>query len=70
MGIDEFLTKLDKVGTLGLAIFIVVAFLKGWIVARWNYDKLEDQYKKMEAIAFNSIELGQRAATVAEKKAL
>jgi uncharacterized ion transporter superfamily protein YfcC len=59
---------LDKGGTIGLAIFIVVAFVKGWIVPRWTYDRLERDHERMTQIAFKTIDLGERAATVAEKK--
>lgn len=65
---DEILTKLDKAGTLGLAVFIVIAFVKGWIVPRWTYDNLLKQYERMEGLAWGLTELGNRAATAAEKK--
>lgn len=67
---DSYFAMLDKGGTIGLSIFIVIAFVKGWIVPRWTYDRLEKQYERMEQVAFGSLELGTRAATVAEKKVL
>jgi uncharacterized ion transporter superfamily protein YfcC len=66
--VDSYFAMLDKGGTIGLSIFIVIAFVKGWIVPRWAYDKLDEQNKRVTEIAFSSLNLGERAATAAEKK--
>lgn len=59
---------IDKGGTIALSVFIVFSFVRGWIVPRWAYDKLEKDHQRMSEIAFRSLELGERAASVAEKK--
>ncbi len=60
---------IDKGGTIALAVLIVVAFMRGWIVARWQYDKLEKTCDRMTEIALRGTELAERGVSVAEKKA-
>lgn len=60
---------LDKGGVIALAAFITIAFVKGWIVPRWAYDKLEKDCSRMTEIALRGTELAERGIQVAEKKA-
>lgn len=58
----------DKGGVIALSVFFTIAFVKGWIVPRWAYDKLEKDCDRMTEIALRSTELAERGVSAAEKK--
>lgn len=58
----------DKMGTIALAIFFGLAFMKGWIVPRWTYDKLARDCDRMTELALRGTHLAERGVSAAEKK--
>jgi len=68
IGLEQIWQIIDKGGVIGISVLLTVAFVKGWVVPRWAYDKLEKDCDRMTEIALRGTELAERAALVAEKK--
>lgn len=70
MNVDfgKMVELVDKGGTIVMALFIGFAFAKGWIVPRWQYDKLEKTCDRMTEIALRGTDLLERGVSAAEKK--
>jgi hypothetical protein len=66
--IEKLWQIVDKGGVIGICTLLTFAFVRGWVVPRWIYDKVEQDCDRMTEIALRGTELAERAATVAEKK--
>jgi hypothetical protein len=57
----------DKGGTIALALLIILAFLKGWIVPRWAYLELKERCIQLSTLAERATELAERQALAGEE---
>lgn len=57
----------DKGGTVALALLIIVAFLRGWIVPRWAYLELKERCSQLSILADRATELAERQTLAGEE---
>jgi hypothetical protein len=57
----------DKGGTIALALTIIVAFLRGWIVPRWAYIELKERCTQLTILADRATELADRQSLAKEE---
>jgi hypothetical protein len=50
----------DKLGTVATAIFVVIAFSKGWWVPQWAYLELKERCEKITAISESLADLAEK----------
>lgn len=65
LGFGAIWEIVDKGGMIALALFMGVAFLKGWIVPSWAYSDLKTCCETATALAERATELGERQADAA-----
>jgi hypothetical protein len=58
---------IDKGGLVFVLLFLVYAFVRGWIVPKWAYDKLALDCERMTQIALRTTDLSERAVSAGEK---
>lgn len=68
MSLEQLWQVIDKGGVIAMSVLLTAAFVKGWVVPRWAYDKLEKDCERMTEIALQGTKLAERAATAAEKR--
>lgn len=59
---------LGQFGTLVLALAIVWAFIKGWVVPGWLYRRENSRADRLESLALKSTSVAERVVTVAERE--
>lgn len=67
---DPILDWLSKAGSLGILSFIIVAFIRGWIVPGRDYDSIRAERDKALDLVYKQAEIAQRALEVGEKKSV
>lgn len=65
--LSQLWNMVDKGGSILLALLFGLAFLRGWIVPRWAYDKMSTDCERMTQIAMRTTELSERATAAAER---
>lgn len=58
---------LGQFGTLVLALTVVLAFVRGWVVAGWLYRGERQRADRLESLALKSTAVAERVVKVAEK---
>lgn len=58
---------LGQFGTLVLALTVVLAFVRGWVVPGWLYRQENKRADRLESLALKSTSIAERVVTVAEK---
>ena len=69
---DPLIDWLTKAGPIGILAFVVIAFMKGWIVsgpaARERLLEMKEQRDKALDLVYKHAALSERALEVSEKK--
>ncbi len=56
----QTIEKVRELGAYGVIAFILIAFHRGWFVARWVYDKLDADRNEWRAVAKRAVGLSER----------
>ena len=65
---DRFLElATGQAGTIVLALGILYAFIKGWVVPGWLYRRENARADRLESLALKSTSVAERVVKVAEK---
>lgn len=64
---DPLVDWLTQAGGLGVLAFVVVAFMKGWIVRGTEVDKIRAERDKALELVYKQAEIAHKALSVQEK---
>ena len=69
MTTDRYLELLTgQAGTIVLALGVLWAFVRGWIVPGWLYRRENERADRLESLALKSTSVAERVVKVAEKE--
>lgn len=65
---EPVLDWLSQAGSVGVLAFLVVAFMRGWLVSGTECQRVRDERDKALDLVYKQAEVAQRALEVGEKK--
>lgn len=60
----------DSIGVVGILVFVVVAFIRGWIVPGWTHRREQDRGDKALDMALRGTDLADAGVRFAARRAV